>query len=79
MVIDTPRIKNPRQMANLIIISDFLSFILNIRINELKTHSANDNKEPKPIVIIIKKKNMHQIHGKGIKLKASGYTLKLNK
>ena len=54
--------------------SVFLFFILNIKINELKTHSAKDSKEPNPIVIIIKKKNIHQTHGKGIKLKASGYT-----
>jgi hypothetical protein len=44
--------------------------------NESSTHSARDNREPNPIVIIIKKKNMHQIHGKGISDKASGYTRK---
>ena len=74
VVIETPSIKNPRQIANLMSMSVFLFFILNIKINELKTHSAKDSKEPNPIVIIIKKKNIHQTNGKGIKLKASGYT-----
>jgi hypothetical protein len=32
---------------------------------------------PKPIVIIIRKKKMHQIQGKGMRASASGYTMKL--
>jgi hypothetical protein len=41
-------------------------------INESRTHSAKESNEPKPIVIIIKKKKIHQSHGKGINDRASG-------
>lgn len=70
----SPHKKNIMQSANLNMVFLFCDSILNLATSESKMLSISDNIDPNPIVIIIKKKKMHHIHGNGIFDNASGYT-----
>ena len=57
---------------NSVCLLSVLRCFLNITVRVSRAHSIRLRMLPKPMVSIIKKNMMHQIHGNGIKLKASG-------